>query len=110
MFKTIRFSFKMVHGERLLTMTVKTWPTREKAMNYLIRYANVPWFAGGIIEDEEGSVLYERTPTQSEYFYKTVKESLQEMAQRFHSSFDQDNVGILPFALEAEYSSVGYTV
>ncbi len=69
MFTSIRFSFKLKEGARILTMTVKEWKTKEQAMKYLIRYAGIPWFAGGAIEDEFGDVLYERTPTQTEHFY-----------------------------------------
>ncbi len=69
MFTSIRFSFKLKEGARILTMTVKEWKTKEQAMEYLIRYAGIPWFAGGVIEDEFGDVLYERTPTQTEHFY-----------------------------------------
>lgn len=74
MFTTYRFSFKLDReGHRLLFMAVKTWPTFEKAMKYILQYCSVPWFAGAAIEDASGFVLYERTPMQTEYHYDTPK-------------------------------------
>lgn len=85
MFTSIRFSFKLKDGHRILTMTVKTWKTQEKAKEYLIRYCNIPWFAGGVIEDENGEVLYERTPTQTEYFYTPTSVLLEQFATKYES-------------------------
>ena len=71
LFRTIRFSFKLDKDkDRILYMTVKDWPTRQKADSYIERFSKVPWFAGAVIETEEGFVLYERTPLQTEYFYE----------------------------------------
>ncbi len=87
MFTSIRFSFKLKDGHRILTMTVKPWKTQEQAKAYLIRYCKIPWFAGGVIEDENGEVLYELTPTQTEYFYTPVQSRIAEMVKKYDDIF-----------------------
>ncbi len=81
MFTSIRFSFKMKNGFRVITMTVKSWSTEKKAKDYLKRYSSIPWFAGGVVE-EDGAVLYELTPTGSEHFYDPIERMLRRMAER----------------------------
>lgn len=71
MYRTNRFSFKLnKEHERVLCMTEKTWSTYEKAMAYIKRFADVPWFAGATLEDEDGFVLYEMTSTKNERFHE----------------------------------------
>lgn len=91
MFTSIRFSFKMKNGCRVITMTVKSWPSEKKAKDYLKRYASIPWFAGGVVE-EDGAVLYELTPTGSEHFYEPIERMLRKMAERPEPKipFDED--------------------
>ncbi len=81
MFTSIRFSFKLKNGVRILTMKLMSWPTEEKAKEYLLRFSSLPWFAGGVIE-EDGEVLYELTPTGSEYVYEPIRNRLKRMAER----------------------------
>lgn len=81
MFTSIRFSFILRDGNRILTMKIKTWPTKEKAKEYLLRFSTVPWFAGGVVE-ENGEVLYELTPTGSEYVYEPMRDMIRKLAER----------------------------